>query len=383
MFFDKFVPIIPCTMHLKRLTLLHFRNYEEAGIDFSERINCFTGLNGSGKTNLLDAIHYLALCKSFLNPLDSQNIRYDEPFFLIQGVFDSGASTEDNILCSLKRGQRKVFKKNNSEYDRLSDHIGLCPLVTVSPADGVLVFGGSEERRRFMDTVISQYNKKYLEDLIGYNKVLSQRNALLKRMAETQVADDGTLEVLDLQLEQYGIPVFVARKAFIRELLPFFNSYYDQLSKGAEKVELIYQSKLQDQSLSNILKQALPRERYLGYTTVGIHKDDLELQINGHSLKRSGSQGQQKTFLIALKLAEYVFLDRAAEKKPMLILDDVHDKLDADRVYRLMEIVCQPNFGQLFITDTGAGRMNDIFSKKGLPYKMFSVVGGKVLEMQS
>ena len=222
-----------------------------------------------------------------------------------------------------------------------------------------------------------------MEDLIGYNKVLSQRNALLKRMAETQVADDGTLEVLDLQLEQYGMPVFVARKAFIRELLPFFNSYYDQLSKGAEKVELIYQSKLQDQSLSNLLKQALPRERYLGYTTVGIHKDDLELQINGHSLKRSGSQGQQKTFLIALKLAEYVFLDRAAEKKPMLILDDVHDKLDADRVYRLMEIVCQPNFGQLFITDTGAGRMNDIFSKKGLPYKMFSVEEGKVLEIQS
>jgi DNA replication and repair protein RecF len=201
---------------------------------------------------------------------------------------------------------------------------------------------------------------------------------LLKRMAEGQVPDDGTLEVLDLQMEQSGMPVFIARKAFIRELLPFFNTYYDQLSGGSEKVELIYTSKLHDHSLGDLLKQSISRERYLGHTTVGIHKDDLELNINGHSLKRSGSQGQQKTFLIALKLAEYVFLDRAAGKKPMLILDDVHDKLDADRVFRLMEIVCGKGFGQLFITDTGAGRMNDLFSGKGLPYKMFTVEDGEV-----
>jgi DNA replication and repair protein RecF len=366
-------------MYLKSLTLLHFRNYEEAGINFSERINCFTGLNGSGKTNLLDAIHYLALCKSFLNPLDSQNIRFEEPFFVVQGVFEDGSGTEDNIICSLKRGQRKVFKRNGKEYERLSDHIGLCPLVTVSPADAVLVTGGSEERRRFMDTVISQYNKQYLDQLISYNRVLSQRNALLKRMAEAQIPDDGTLEVLDMQMEQFGMPIFIARKAFIRELLPFFNNYYEQLSGGAEKVELIYQSKLHDHSLADLLKQSFSRERYLGHTTVGIHKDDLDLQINGHSLKRSGSQGQQKTFLIALKLAEYVFLDRASGKKPMLILDDVHDKLDADRVFRLMEIVCGNGFGQLFITDTGAGRMDDLFAKRGLPYKMFMVENGTVV----
>jgi DNA replication and repair protein RecF len=365
-------------MHLKTLSLLHFRNYEEAEIECSERINCFTGLNGSGKTNLLDAIHYLALCKSFLNPVDSQNIRFDAPFFVIQGIFDNGNGQEDNIVCSLKRGQRKIFKRNGKEYDRLSDHIGLLPLVTVSPADGVLVNGGSEERRRFMDTVISQYNKQYLENLIAYNRVLSQRNALLKKMADNQVPDDGTLEVLDLQLEQSGTPVFIARKAFIRELLPFFDRYYEQLSGGAEKVELEYDSKLHTQSLSDLLKQSITREKYLGHTTVGIHKDDLELKINGHSLKRSGSQGQQKTFLIALKLAEYIFLDRAAGKKPMLLLDDVHDKLDADRVFRLMEIVCGKDFGQLFITDTGAGRMNDLFSGKGLPYKMFNVEEGKV-----
>ncbi len=365
-------------MHLRKLTLLHFRNYGEAGIDCSERINCFTGLNGSGKTNLLDAIHYLSLCKSFLNPSDSQNIRFEEPFFVIQGIFDDGNGGEDNIFCSVKRGQRKVFRRNGKEYDRLSDHIGLYPLVTVSPADSVLVTGGSEERRRFMDTVISQYNKKYLEQLIAYNRVLSQRNALLKRMAEGQVPDDGTLEVLDLQLSQYGEPVHIARKAFIRELLPFFSSYYEQLSGGAEKVELTYESKLHHTSLPELLKQSFQRERYLGHTTAGIHKDDLDLQINGHSLKRSGSQGQQKTFLIALKLAEYVFLDRAAGKKPMLLLDDVHDKLDADRVFRLMEIVCGKAFGQLFITDTGAGRMHDLFSGKGLPYKMFTVENGRI-----
>lgn len=366
-------------MYLKRLSIVNFRNYQEATVECSERINCFTGLNGSGKTNLLDAIHYLSLCKSFLNPIDSQNIRFDEPFFVSQGIFENTNGEEENIFCSVKRGHRKVFKRNGKEYERLSEHIGLCPLVAVSPSDAVLVTGGSEERRRFMDTVISQFHKKYLEQLIAYNHVLSQRNALLKRMSEGKVADDGTLEVLDHQMEVHGNPVHIARRAFIKELLPFFSNYYEQLSGGAEKVELEYHSKLHDHSLSDLLKQTIAREQILGHTTVGIHKDDLDLKINGHSLKRSGSQGQQKTFLIALKLAEYVFLDRAAGKKPMLILDDVHDKLDADRVFRLMEIVCGNRFGQLFITDTGAGRMNDLFSGKGLPYKMFTVEDGKVL----
>lgn len=365
-------------MYLKKLSLLHFRNYEEASFDCSERVNCFTGLNGSGKTNLLDAIHYLSLCKSFLNPIDSQNIRFSQPFFVVQGIFDDGNNGEDNILCSVKRGQRKVFKRNGKEYERLSDHIGLCPLVDVSPADSVLVTGGSEERRRFMDTVISQFNRQYLEQLISYNRALSQRNALLKQMAEGKVADDGTLEVLDLQLEQYGNPVFIARKAFIRELLPFFNNYYNQLSGGAEEVELVYESKLHEKSLGELLKSTVARETILGHTTVGVHKDDLDFRISGHPLRRSGSQGQQKTFLIALKLAEYVFLDRASGKKPMLLLDDVHDKLDEERVTRLMEIVCGKGFGQIFITDTGVGRMNELFEGKGLPYKMFLVEGGKI-----
>jgi DNA replication and repair protein RecF len=365
-------------MYLKKLSLLHFRNYEEASVDCSERINCFTGLNGSGKTNLLDAIHYLSLCKSFLNPVDSQNIRFAQPFFVVQGLFAAEDGSEDNILCSVKRGQRKVFRRNNKEYERLSDHIGLFPLVAVSPADGVLVTGGSEERRRFMDTVISQFNRQYLEQLIAYNHVLSQRNALLKQMVQGQVANDGTLEVLDLQMEQYGTPVYIARKAFIRELLPFFSNYYKQLSGGAEEVELIYDSKLNEKTLGELLKESLPRDRVLGHSTAGVHKDDLDFTISGHSLKRSGSQGQQKTFLIALKLAEYIFLDRASGKKPLLLLDDVHDKLDEERVSRLMEIVCGKGFGQLFITDTGAGRMNELFEGKGLPYKMFRVEEGRI-----
>ena len=365
-------------MYIKKLSLLHFRNYEEATVDCSERINCFTGLNGSGKTNLLDAIHYLSLCKSFLNPVDSQNIRYAQPFFVVQGLFDDGNGGEDNIFCSVKRGQRKIFKRNGKEYDRLSDHIGLYPLVAVSPADSVLVTGGSEERRRFMDTVISQFNRQYLEQLIAYNRILSQRNALLKQFAQGMAADDGTLEVLDLQLEQYGTPVFIARKAFIRELLPFFSANYRQLSGGAEDVELVYESKLLDKPLAQLLKESVARDKVLGHTSTGIHKDDLDFTISGHSLKRSGSQGQQKTFLIALKLAEYVFLDRASGKKPLLLLDDVHDKLDEERVTRLMDIVCGNAFGQLFITDTGAGRMHELFEGKGLPYRMFKVDGGKI-----
>ncbi len=331
-------------MHLKSLSILHFRNYEEAVIDLSPRINCFTGLNGSGKTNILDAIHYLSLCKSFLNPVDSQNIRYDQPMMVVQGVFENAAGTEDNILCAVKKGQRKVFKKNGTDYERLSDHIGLFPLVVVSPLDAVLITGGSEERRRFMDTVISQFNHSYLEQLIAYNRVLSQRNALLKKAGEGLMPDDGTLEVLDLQLQQFGEPIHISRKAFVKEVLPFFHAFYKELSGGAEEVEMIYESRMHDSSLADLLKKNVERDRILGHTTVGIHKDDLDFTLSGHSLKRSGSQGQQKTFLIALKLAEYVFLDRASGKKPMLLLDDVHDKLDEERVIQLMNIVCKDSF---------------------------------------
>lgn len=364
-------------MILQKLSLVNFRNYEHLEIECSERINCFTGLNGSGKTNLLEAIHYLALCKSFINPADTLNIRFDAPFFVIQGDFAKEDGSIDSIYCGVKRGQKKVFRRNGKDYERLSDHIGLIPLVVVSPSDGDLISGGSEERRRFMDSVISQYNRTYLDHLIAYNRLLSQRNALLKQMAKGGV-DGGTMEVLNIQLGEHGAVLYEMRKEFIKNLQPIFNEYYEVLSGGTERVTLEYESVLHTKSFEQALADSLKRDLALEYTSSGIHRDDLDFTINNHSLKKSGSQGQQKTFLIALKLAEYRFLDTTTGKKPLLLLDDIHDKLDADRVYRLMELVCGTNFGQIFITDTGTGRMEVLFKGRGLPYKVFKVENGRV-----
>lgn len=364
-------------MILRKLSLVNFRNYEHLELECSERINCFTGLNGSGKTNLLEAIHYLALCKSFLNPSDTLNIRFDAPFFVVQGDFTREDGAVDTIYCGVKRGQKKVFRRNGKEYDRLSEHIGLIPLVVVSPSDGVLVSGGSEERRRFLDSVISQYNRTYLDHLISYNRLLSQRNALLKQLARGG-NDGGTMEVLNIQLGDHGVKLYEMRKEFISALQPVFNTFYSVLSGDSEHVTLEYQSVLHTKSFEQVLADAHRKDLALEYTSSGIHRDDLDFTINGHSLKKSGSQGQQKTFLIALKLAEYRFLDTTTGKKPLLLLDDVHDKLDADRVYRLMELVCGPEFGQLFITDTGTGRMHVLFKGRGLPYKVFKVENAMV-----
>lgn len=367
-------------MILRKLSLVNFRNYEQLEVECSERINCFTGLNGSGKTNLLEAIHYLALCKSFLNPSDTLNIRFEAPFFVIQGVFGKEDNSEETIYCGVKKGQKKVFRKNGKDYDRLSDHIGLIPLVVVNPSDGVLITGSSEERRRFMDSVISQYDRHYLDQLIAYNRVLSQRNALLKQIGKGNT-DTATLEILDMQLAQHGVVLFEKRRSFISLIQPIFHSFYSLLSGDNEEVEIEYNSVLHSKSFEQALIDAHQRDLVMEYTTVGIHRDDLDLKINGHSLKKSGSQGQQKTFLISLKLAEYRLLDQSTGRKPLLLLDDIHDKLDADRVYRLMELVCGPDFGQLFITDTGAGRMHVLFKGRGLPYKMFEVDRGEVKQI--
>jgi DNA replication and repair protein RecF len=378
-------------MILQKLSLVNFRNYENLEIECSERINCFTGLNGSGKTNLLEAIYYLSLCKSFLNPADTQNIRFDAPFFVVQGDFLKEDESVDSIYCGVKRGQKKVFRKNGKDYEKLSDHIGLIPLVVVSPADGVLVAGSSEERRRFMDSVISQYNRNYLEHLIAYNRILSQRNALLRQIANARSTDQSsgrnegdfsTMEVLDIQLVQHGMKIFEWRKEFIAKLQPVFNEFYSVLSGGVEHVTLEYESVLHSKSFEQVLVDAQKKDLALEYTSQGIHRDDLDFTINTHSLKKSGSQGQQKTFLLALKLGEYRLLEQSTGKKPMLLLDDIHDKLDADRVYRLMELVCKPEFGQLFITDTGTGRMHVLFKGRGLPYKVFEVVDGSVRKLE-
>lgn len=365
-------------MILQKLTLIDFKNYEQAELVFSPKVNCFAGSNGSGKTNLLDALHYLGLCKSYFNPIDSQNIRYDAPFFVIQGIFLSDDGIEEQVYCGMKRNQKKVFKRNQKEYERLADHIGLFPLVMVSPGDSVLITGGSEERRRFMDSVISQYDKQYLDALIDYNRVLSQRNALLKGFAESRSFDKGVLEVLDMQLADKGRPVYEARKAFTEVFTPIFAAHYRQLSGVEETVALQYESQLHEESFESLLERALPRDRAVHHSTAGVHKDDLSFTIGGHPMKKSGSQGQQKTYLIALRLAQFGFIRDTGKRMPLLLLDDIYDKLDAGRVERLMDAVCSEGYGQIFITDTGVGRMQELFEGRGIPFRLFRIEGGRV-----
>ena len=367
-------------MFLRELTLINFRNYEECRLEFGPWINCFAGDNGSGKTNLLDAIHYLALCKSYFNPIDSQNIRHDAPFFVIQGQYAEGEKTEA-IYCGVKRGQKKVFKRNQKEYERLADHIGAFPLVMISPADSELITGGSESRRKFMDSVISQYDPGYLDSLIRYGRALSQRNALLKTFGETGRFDKESLEVWDDQLIACGTPVFEERKRFITGFVPLVSSFYEQISGARENVELSYHSDLHKNTFRESLDAALRRDRAVEHSTAGIHKDDLEFLMDGHPVKKTGSQGQQKTFLLALKLAQFEFmrLKRPDKNPPVLLLDDIHDKLDEARMKKLMKMISDRRFGQVFITDTHAERLTGIFLELGMNCRIFKVEEGRAL----
>ncbi len=364
-------------MFLKKLSLLNFKNYADAQLEFCSHVNCLTGNNGEGKTNVLDAIHYLSFCKSFFNPIDSQNILHDAPFFLIQGLF-SIDSAEEEIYCGLKRNQKKQFKRNKKEYQRLAEHIGLLPLVMISPADSELITEGSENRRRFIDSVIAQFDKNYLDTLIHYNKVLSHRNALLKQFSDSGKFDKESLEIWDVQLIDYGTKVYEIRKQFINEFIPIFQKYYQLISGGKEQVGVIYDSHLNELSFSDALEKALKRDRATEYTTVGIHKDDLEFSINNHSLKKFASQGQQKSFLIALKLAQFDFIKNIKKITPILLLDDIYDKLDDLRVKQLMELVSTDNFGQLFITDTHPTRLADLFKTSEIEFKLFKINNGSV-----
>lgn len=365
-------------MWLKHLSVLNFKNYTETTLDFLPETNAFTGQNGSGKTNLLDAIHYLSLCKSFFNPIDSQHIKKGEDWFMVQGEFDRDLLC-DVVSCSIKKNQKKQFKKNKKEYGRLADHIGQFPLVMISPNDSSLILEGSEERRKFMDNVISQTDNHYLDVLIGYNRILLQRNTLLKNIRETGVFDLGLLEVLNLQLVEYGDRIFERRTQFMEEFLPKFNRYYDFLAEDAEQVSLVYESPLQGADFLSLLAGSLEKDRALERSSVGIHKDDLIFSIHeGMALKKFGSQGQQKSFLIALKLAQYSFLKEKKHFSPLLLLDDIFDKLDEQRTKKLMQLVSEDEFGQLFLTDTDAGRIRRIFQEIGQPIRIFDIQGGQV-----
>jgi DNA replication and repair protein RecF len=359
-------------MHLKTLSLVNFKNYEQVDISLSAKINCFVGENGVGKTNLLDAIHYLSLCKSNLNPVDSQYIRYDQDFLVVQGLFDRKGK-EENIYCGIRKQKKKQFKRNQKEYSKLSEHIGLIPLVMISPADAILINGGSEERRKFMNGVIAQYSRVYLENLIQYNRALSQRNKLLKDFAFSRNFDHEVLTVWDEQLIRYGEPIFEERVRFVNELLPVFNEFYSHVSGDREQVSLSYQAHLKDASFRDGLKGSMEKDRIVQYTTFGIHKDDLGMELGGYSLKKSGSQGQQKTFLVALKLAEFEFIRKLTKIPPILLLDDIFDKFDAGRVKHIISLVADNQFGQIFITDTNEQHLQGILKEIPTDHKVFRI----------
>jgi len=364
-------------MHLRKLSLINFKNYPEAELAFSSDANAFVGDNGSGKTNLLDAIHYLSLCKSYFNPADNQNIMHGAEFLLVQGTYELDGR-EEVVHCGLKRNGRKIFKRNNKEYERLADHIGLLPVVMISPVDSMLITEGSEERRKFIDSIISQYDKRYLDDLISYNKVVAHRNALLKQFAQSRSFDAASLEIWDEQLVPLADKLFVKRHEFLSRFSPIFQQHYNYITDAKEEVSVTYESHLEAGNFSATLQAALDKDRMMQYTTKGIHKDDLVFTLGGYPVKRFASQGQQKSFLIALKLAQFQFIKEIKGAKPILLLDDIFDKLDDSRVTRLMELVSKESFGQLFISDTHPERVQKIFHDIGIPIRVFEVENGSV-----
>ena len=359
-------------MNLLGLSLLNYKNFQSKDFQFDRKINCFVGANGVGKTNVLDAIYHLAFTKSYFNPVSSQNIHHGQDFFLVDGFF-SRSDKEERIQISLKRGQKKKIKRNGKDYDKFSDHIGFIPLVIISPADRDLISEGSDTRRKFMDTAISQKNKRYLNALISYNKVLSQRNALLKYFAANHTFNTETLNVYNSQLTEYGSYVFRERQEFLKVFTPIFKSRYAVISGDLEEVNLIYKSDLSEGPLVDRLEDALNKDRALQYTSVGVHKDDLKFEIGAHPIKKFGSQGQQKSYLVALKLAQFEFLKSQSGVTPLLLLDDIFDKLDDQRVSHIISLVEDDNFGQLFISDTNEERTVKVVKEVHQSYKIFNL----------
>lgn len=359
-------------MHLRKITLVNFKNFESKSFEFEDRINCFVGNNGVGKTNVLDAIYYLSFAKSYFNPLATQNIRHSEDFFMIEGNYQINGKT-DIVVCSLKRGTKKILKRNGKIYEKFSDHIGHLPLVIISPADRDLITEGSDTRRKFIDSVISQSNKQYLRTVINYNKVLSQRNSLLKYFALNRIFDPISLKVYDEQLNTYGSVIYNERKTFLSVFIPIFKKRYMAITSSKENVNLAYKTQLNDIDMLELFEQTVERDRILQYTSTGVHKDDLSFEIDGYPIKKFGSQGQQKSYLIALKLAQFDFIKEQANVKPILLLDDIFDKLDDLRVEQLISLVNNDEFGQLFISDTHKERTEEVVKKANQPYKIFQL----------
>ena len=391
-------------MILKKLSILNYKNIREATLELSPKVNCFIGHNGAGKTNVLDAVYYLSFCRSANNPIDSQVIRHDEPFCMLEGTYllddgvagvqefrstdNSSASahtselldsrfTELLISCGMKRGVKKHFKRNKKEYKRLSEHIGLIPLVMVAPSDTLLIEGGGEERRRLMDMVISQYDRSYIDALARYNNAHQQRNTLLKQ--EDQEPDPLLMQLWEEQMAEAGEALYRKRAAFVEELKPVFQEYYERISGGREQVGLQYVSHCQRGPLLEVIQRDRMKDRAVGYSLHGVHRDDLVFTLGDHPMRREGSQGQNKTYVIALKLAQFEFLKRtASQTTPLLLLDDIFDKLDAQRVEQIVRLVSSDSFGQIFITDTNRDHLDQILRGSSLDYKIFHVEKGEI-----
>jgi DNA replication and repair protein RecF len=367
------IPRKPLTvMQLDQLSLLNYKNFESQSFAFDAKINCFVGHNGVGKTNVLDAIYHLSFGKSYFNPITGQNMRHGTDFFVVEGTYQKNERPE-KITVSAKRGNKKILKRNGKVYEKFSEHIGFLPLVIISPADRDLIVEGSDTRRKFIDGVISQGDSTYLKHLINYNKVLSQRNSLLKYFAANQTHNQDTLDIYDEQLTQYGTIIYKKRAAFLEEFLPIFLARHKVISNGAEEVSLVYKSQLEDVTLLSLLKNNISKDKMMQYTGFGIHKDDLVFEIDGHPIKKFGSQGQQKSFLIALKLAQFDFIKKLSGVTPILLLDDIFDKLDEQRVAQIIKLVHDDTFGQIFISDTHADRTEAVIKEIHKSYALFKL----------
>lgn len=365
-------------MILKKISILNYKNIRTADLSFSPKLNCLIGHNGEGKTNLLDAVYYLSFCRSAFHPIDSQVITHEQDFFVLDGLYLNDLDDEERIYCGMKRGHKKQFKRNKKEYRRLSEHIGLIPLIFVSPADILLIEGGSEERRRFLDLVIAQLDRTYMDHLTRYNKALTQRNALLK---QDQEPDDSLMDILEQEMAVQGEALYCKRDRFVQEFVPVFQSIYDRISGLHETVSLQYISHCQRGPLFDVIHRDRYKDRAVGYSLHGVHRDDLEMMIGGYQMKREGSQGQSKTYALALKLAQFDFLKRTpSATTPLLLLDDIFDKLDASRVERIVDMVAGAEYGQIFMTDTNRDHLDRILRNHAVDYKMFVVENGELTE---
>lgn len=360
-------------MYLKKLVLINFKNIAQAEITLSERLNCFVGDNGAGKTNVLDAVYYLSMSKSALTMTDGQSVRHGEDFFVVEGTYAGDSGSNDTVNCSFLRRSGKVLKLNGKEYDRMADHVGRFPVVMVSPQDSVLITDAAEERRRYLNAFLSQLDRDYLASLMRYNAVLAERNRFLK-----SVSDEQMLQIYDMQLADHAARIYERRRDIIERMRPLVAEFYRQLSGDREQVEIEYRSELASASMGELLLASRERDIVNGFTTSGVHRDDMSLRIGGYPLRKYGSQGQQKSFLMSLKLAQYRILAEVCGERPLLLLDDLFDKLDTSRVENLLTLVAGDDFGQIFITDCSRSRLETILSRAGEKYALFMVEGGDI-----